>query len=161
MDPYSPSLLFQLLISDLLAHYKAMKKTAQRLPFGLSKDFLHRLREHLSLLALQLPAEHLLMKALQTALASAERPPVEPKLKRIASLLLKLLPLFQSDENVLFFLLKRQNEIDTLLGKKYIRKALLLLRPNDLLEFLEKRYLARGFDHLIAHIHLAMGKTPV
>jgi hypothetical protein len=73
-------------------------------------------------------------------------------LKRIAKLALQMTQHFQRDENVIFFLMRNQEKLDMLYGRKFTKKLLLKMFPDGLEEvqaFLIKKYSLRNFDHLI------------
>lgn len=80
---------------------------------------------------------------------------LERLMKPIASILVDLFPTFKNDENVLFFLLRHQNELKLIYGSAKFREHLCKLhggKVEELEDFLKKKYLDRGFDNLIPDI---------
>lgn len=77
-------------------------------------------------------------------------------MKKIALLLFKMIPSFSEDENVLFFLLEHQNEIEKTSGKKFLLSVIKKVfkgGTSEMASFLYYRYSQRGFDHILPHIH--------
>jgi hypothetical protein len=77
------------------------------------------------------------------------------KMNELSELLAILLPLYQRDENVLYFLLRHQLEFNGLYHPLFLRQQLLAMFENSLSkaeEFLVGRYQTRGFDHIVPNI---------
>lgn len=80
-------------------------------------------------------------------------------LTRVSRLLLPIILSYREDENVLFFLLSRQEEFDSLYQSSCLAHLLQQMYPGGLREakdFLLKQYTKRGFDHLLALIDKKM-----
>jgi hypothetical protein len=77
-------------------------------------------------------------------------------LKRFSRLTVKTIRLFRRDENVLFFLLKQQQALNTLFGEHFVAKVFKKMFTHGLPEgerFILKRYRDRGFEYLLPVIH--------
>jgi hypothetical protein len=67
----------------------------------------------------------------------------------------ELIPHFKDDENLLFFLLRHQQNLNRLYGKEFLSTLLLSLFPDGLQEmeeFLHTKYSARSFHHILPQI---------
>lgn len=76
-------------------------------------------------------------------------------MKKLKSTVGKMLLNFGNDENVLFFIVRHQQQIDALFGKRFVRKLMLQLFPEGLESarlFMVQKYKQRGFASLIAEI---------
>lgn len=72
--------------------------------------------------------------------------------QRFAKIISRVIQQFRDDENVVFFVLRRKQQIDKLYGKRFIIKLLCRMYPKGLREarhFLTKRYMERNFDNLL------------
>lgn len=65
--------------------------------------------------------------------------------------LIKLIPQFRDDENVIFFFLSRQQALDAILGPYFTSKLLVSMFSNlqNCAQFLLKSYARRNFDRLL------------
>ena len=73
-------------------------------------------------------------------------------LQRFARLIVRLLPQFRDDENVIFFVLRHHEKFDALYGSKFINRLFYRMYPKGPKEagfFLTQKYLHRGFDNLL------------
>jgi hypothetical protein len=73
-------------------------------------------------------------------------------MQRFSRILIRLLFTFKEDENVIFFLLRCKEELDSLYGINAVIKLLEQMYPGGLQEvghFLSKKYASRGFDNLL------------
>lgn len=76
-------------------------------------------------------------------------------MQRFAKLIARVIHQFRDDENVIFFLLRHNHQIDKLYGSRYINKLLCRMYPKGLREvrhFLSKKYTERNFEHLLPAI---------
>ncbi|MDR3624430.1 MAG: hypothetical protein P4L16_04735 [Chlamydiales bacterium] len=74
--------------------------------------------------------------------------------------LISILPHYNQNENLLFFLMRQRKELDLLLFPSTTNDLLLKIYPEGLQKmkaFLEKRYSEKGFHHLIPSIRLLAG----
>jgi hypothetical protein len=65
--------------------------------------------------------------------------------------LLRLLPEFRSDENVIYYVLRRENDLADIVGSPTVKRALNKLYPEKgctAQNFVLERYAARGFEHV-------------
>jgi hypothetical protein len=90
-------------------------------------------------------------------------PPLLDKLidniARVSHLLLSLILCYRDNENVLYFLLNRQEELDNLYHSSCLTHLFEQMYPGgvkEAKELLIKRYTIRGFHHLLAHINQKM-----
>lgn len=71
---------------------------------------------------------------------------------RLGKLVLIKIDDFSTDENVLFFLLRHKEEIDSIFGQHYVRKLFMKLFPKGLPQahkLLTQKYAKRGFTQLL------------
>ncbi len=76
-------------------------------------------------------------------------------LKRFSKALALVLQKFKSNENVIFFLLRHQNELDKIYGKQFVFKLINRMHPKGIEEtadFVLQQYKNRGFNHFIPAI---------
>ncbi len=78
-------------------------------------------------------------------------------IQRLARLTAKVIIQFKHDENVIFFLVRHAESLDSLFGEHSIAKLIRKMFPKrtrgGIKTFLTKRYSDRGFDNLIPLIH--------
>ncbi len=87
--------------------------------------------------------------------AQPSRPALKKKLQHICLLLEPFIEICKENENLIYFLLKHREEIDSLMRKNYLKLQLLRLHPNGPLELCEKmcdNYHHRGFVSSIAEM---------
>lgn len=80
-------------------------------------------------------------------------------LAKMSKLILNIAAQFSTNENVLFFLIRHQPQLDALCGSNTITKWIKKLFPNglkDVQEFLVTKYRERGFEQIIPHINTAI-----
>lgn len=85
-------------------------------------------------------------------------------LSKITKILVPLVEVFSSDENVLFFLLRHSGQLDAIYGSGFTARTLSQMDPEGLAgieNMLNNRYVKRGFDHLLPVIktHIAQLAT--
>lgn len=73
-------------------------------------------------------------------------------IKKLMPVIKKIIPKYDDDENVLYFILRYSQSFDRYLGKGWTRKLFNQLHPQGILPFFKERFDSRGFDHLIPHI---------
>lgn len=76
-------------------------------------------------------------------------------LKKISNVILKTIPHFKNDENVVFFLLRYKKELQTVYGTHVLENLFVKMYAQGTLEaekFLLLRYSARGFTNLLPTI---------
>lgn len=73
-------------------------------------------------------------------------------LEKIKKLLPKLALAFKDDENLLFYLIRHQDQWDQVYGKNAAFKLLKKLNPRYS-TFIEEKYTSRGYGHLSPAIH--------
>lgn len=77
------------------------------------------------------------------------------KMRHFSKLTTELIHEFHQDENVIFFLLDHQSDLNKLYGSNFLQKMMQKMFPKGLEEaahFLLRRYKKRGFDHLLPRI---------
>lgn len=77
-------------------------------------------------------------------------------LRRFSNLLAELLEQFKEDENVIFFILRYQDQIDALYEPKFVAKLFSKMYSKKLQgarQFLISKYKERGFEHLLPSIN--------
>jgi len=80
---------------------------------------------------------------------------MDAHLKRAAKQILQCIEEFQEDENVVFFVLRRSEDLSQVLGREALSRRLKRMNPRGvtgLVVFLSERYRGRGFDHLVPQI---------
>ncbi len=128
IQPLGKDVLFQFVLLEVL------KKNS---------DSTHKLKTHLEQLATHFPEMN--FSKLFESLAVGKR----TKLKEVV---LKLIPHFQDNENVLYFLLNHQKEFNKIYRKPIVSKLFKELFKGGLSEvkaFLIKRFSQREFHHLL------------
>lgn len=90
----------------------------------------------------------------RVALQKALKKIIDP-MKRFSKALALVLQKFKNNENVIFFLLRHQNELDKIYGKQFVFKLINSMHPKGIEEtanFVLKQYKNRGFNHFIPAI---------
>lgn len=80
---------------------------------------------------------------------------------RVVELIPQLMIQFKTNENVLFFLLKNQEELDKIYEPSFVRELCAEMFDGglqEMAEFIVKRYRERGFFHLIPTIETQIAK---
>lgn len=76
---------------------------------------------------------------------------LQTRLTQMAKPIARVVRPFDQDENVIFFLFRKKNELEDVFGADFIKK-LLKLPPTELFQLLQQRLTHRGFDHLLPTI---------
>lgn len=76
-------------------------------------------------------------------------------MKRMTKQIPRILAVYQNDENVLYFLLRNQNQLTNIYGSSFILKIFktLFKKERQAFQWLTKRYTERGFNHLMPTLH--------
>lgn len=79
---------------------------------------------------------------------------LEQRMRQITKQVPRLLNAYRDNENVIFFLLKKRQELEEIYGFDTINKAFRdLFNKNSFSELVVQRYTKRGFDHLLPIIY--------
>lgn len=73
-------------------------------------------------------------------------------LQRFSKVIVRIVPQFRDDENVVFCILRNKEKLDRLHGPRFVAKMLGRMYSKGLKEahhFLSRKYAERGFDHLL------------
>lgn len=77
---------------------------------------------------------------------------IDMQIKKISHLLAKTILLFHQDENVLFFILRHQKQLENVYQPLFVKEIFCKIFPKGLKEaenFLMEKYLNRGFEHVL------------
>ncbi len=176
-EQYKSALLLQFLIDEILKTHQAhltstpfeqiLSYDARFFPYDWAhtNGHLNKAEEHISLLRIAFPkfkkATTQLEKILNSLITSLKQKPSKREdflpqgLQNIYSLTEKLIEDCKEEENVIFFLLKNQKEIDALMGKSHLHIFLLALHPEGLTSLKEQlcdHFHDRGFFSVIPEL---------
>jgi hypothetical protein len=175
---YQESLAIQLTLNEILLSFHAIENLCPpQVLIGEDAEtksrFLSFSKGHLRELQCYLEGKPELLdfaKNIESNIHELEKSPVaspahyakiQKLLKKTCTYFLKQVPYFKRDETLLFFLLRKQNEFDSLVGKEVLRKLLASLFEGNLTQlqtWLCKKYAEKGFPHLIAFINQWVGE---
>lgn len=84
-------------------------------------------------------------------------------IKKSAKCLSRVLTLYQQDENVLFFLLRKKEPLATIYGPSFISKIFktVFKGENQAFQWLKQKYMMRGFHHMTPLLHQQFNQIDV
>ncbi len=163
MQQHNDSLLFQFILNEILFAAKILDHLPARdklvggpiSPWNFQWGRLHKLQSYFLLFEKD-PAsplykliEQLIADVTASDLSSQEIREILKQLKKIALQIFDKLVTFH-DENILYFILRKQEELDRLCGPKFVLKHFRTLFPEgNEGEWMTSRYAKRGFFSLV------------
>lgn len=74
------------------------------------------------------------------------------RLKEMSKHILKLLSNHRHEETVLFFILRKKNQLIEIFGNDFFGKMIKINKTNSL-NLIKENYIQRGFEHLVIHLN--------
>jgi hypothetical protein len=74
---------------------------------------------------------------------------LEEQLNQIVKHIPRVLSSYKNNENVLFFLMRKKESLSEIYGSDFLSKIFNFSQTNTLFQLMTKKYIKRGFDHLL------------